>query len=69
MVSAVSGGAWLRIGAGVGVGPAVTGLFGPHPAITRQIVTVQTARPAFFMPSVVALSCPLVDGNLDYRYE
>jgi hypothetical protein len=68
MVSAVSGGARLRMGAGVG--PAVTGFFGPHPARIKQepsrLATKQVARQAFLMPSVFALPRPLVDGNLDY---
>ena len=68
MVSAVSGGARLRMGAGVG--PAVTGFFGPHPASTKQapsrLAGKPTTRQAFLMPSVFALPRPLVDGNLDY---
>ena len=68
-VSAVSGGARLRIGGGIG--PAVTGFFGPHPDRIRQApirqATRETPSPAVLMPSVFALSRPLVDGNLDYR--
>jgi hypothetical protein len=68
-VSAVSGGARLRIGGGVG--PAVTGFFGPHPDRIRQATlkpaTRETPSQAVLMPSVFALSRPLVDGNLDYR--
>jgi len=73
-VSAVSGGARLRMGGGVG--PAVTGFFGPHPDRIRQApirqatikpATRETPSQAVLMPSVFALSRPLVDGNLDYR--
>src|ERR1700677_4017136 len=68
-VSAVSGGARLRIGGGVG--PAVTGFFGPHPDRIRQAPIRQATRatpsPAALMPSVFAPAGPLVDGNLDYR--
>src|SRR5580704_6870515 len=68
-VSAVSGGARLRMGGGVG--PAVTGFFGPHPDRIRQApirqATRETPSPSVLMPSVFALSRPLVDGNLDYR--
>jgi hypothetical protein len=68
MVSAVSGGAWLRMGGGVCAGPAVTGLFGPHPARIKQTPR-ETPSPAVLMSSVFALSCPLVDGNLDYCFQ
>ena len=70
MVSAVSGGAWLRMGAGVGagVGPAVTGFFGPHPPRIKQAIRPNPSS-TFLMPSVFALSCPLVDGNLDYSFQ
>ena len=64
IVSAVSGGVRLRIGGGAG--PAVTGFFGPHPASSTH-ATRETPTPTFLMPSVFALPCPLVDGNLDYR--
>src|ERR1700728_4958690 len=44
-VSAVSGGARLRIGGGIG--PAVTGFFGPHPDRIRQAPIRQaTIKPA-----------------------
>ena len=56
--SAVGGGNWLRIGGGV----AATGcFFAAQPASSRQ-----TTSQTFLMPSVFALSRPLVDGNLGY---
>jgi hypothetical protein len=58
MSSAIGGGNWLRIGGGV----AATGcFFAVQPARSRQ-----NTSQAFLMPFVVALSCPLVDGNLGY---
>jgi hypothetical protein len=56
--SAVGGGNWLRTGGGV----AATGcFFAAQPARSRQ-----TTSQTFLMPSVFALSRPLVDGNLGY---
>lgn len=75
MVSAVSGGARLRMGGGTG--PAVTGFFGPQPVRIKHAPSRQAPRQpsgrrttgqAFFMPSVFALPRPLVDGNLDYCF-
>ena len=58
MSSAVGGGVWLRMGGGV----AATGcFFAAQPARSRQ-----NTSPVFLMPSVFALSRPLVDGNLGY---
>src|ERR1700693_5130919 len=54
MSSAVDGGSWLRIGGG---GVATTGcFFAAQPARSRQ-----STIPAFLMPSVFALTGPLVD--------
>ena len=54
MSSAVEGGIWLRMGGG---GVAATGcFFAAQPARSRQ-----STIPAFLMPSVFALTRPLVD--------
>jgi hypothetical protein len=58
ITSAVAGGAWLRTGGGV----VATGCFFAAQPTRRRQATSQT----FLMPSVFALSSPLVDGNLDY---
>ena len=58
MSSAVGGGSWLRMGAGVG---ATVCFFAAQPSKSRQ-----STSPAFFMLSVFALSRLLVDGNLGY---
>lgn len=61
MTSAAGGGCWLLTGGGV---PATGCFFAAHPARSRQ-----TTSRAFLMPFVFSLSCPLVDGNLDYTSE
>lgn len=58
ITSAVGGGSWLRMGAGVG---ATVCFLAAQPTKSRQ-----SNSPAFFMLSVFALSRLLVDGNLGY---
>ncbi len=59
MSSAVGGGSWLRMGAGVG---ATVCFLAAQPARSKQ-----SRSPTFLMSSVFAPSRPLVDGNLGYR--
>lgn len=58
IVSAVTGGAWLRIGGGVATAGC---FFAAQPARSRQ-----TTSQIFFMSSVFARARAIVDGNLDY---